>query len=40
MKFRLIKNNNLNKENFFNKKELQEILLLKSLQDVCFLNFP
>jgi len=28
MKFRLIKNNNLNKENFFNKKELQEILNL------------
>ncbi len=28
MKFRLIQNNNLNKENFFNKKELQEILNL------------
>ena len=28
MKFHLIKNNNLNKENFFNKKELQEILNL------------
>jgi Protein of unknown function (DUF2794) len=26
MKLQLIKNNNLNKENFFNKKELQEIL--------------
>ncbi len=28
MKLHLIKNNNLNKENFFNKKELQEILNL------------
>ena len=28
MKFHLIQNNNLNKENFFNKKELQEILNL------------
>jgi hypothetical protein len=28
MKLQLIKNTNFNKENFFNKKELQEILNL------------